>query len=297
MSAVASVKAMINGTEYTLTYNSSTDAYEASITAPTTTSWNETDHVFPVSVTAVDVAGNSTTVDADDETFGDSLKLRVKETTKPVVVFMEPTTGSLLGISKPTIRVRVTDDGSGVDLSSFVLNLGSKTVTADDCEQSAIDNGYDLTYVVETALADGSHTFTASIGDNDGNTSDTASVTITVDTAAPELSVSTPENNSYTNNPVCVVSGIASDDTSDIVLTVNGAEVVIGENGAFSTEVTLNEGENTIEVIVADAGGKTTTITRTVTLDTSAPVFTEVIVAPNPVDAGKTYTISVKVAS
>ena len=36
--AIKSVKATVNGVEYTLTYNSSTGAYEASVTAPTTTS-------------------------------------------------------------------------------------------------------------------------------------------------------------------------------------------------------------------------------------------------------------------
>jgi ABC-type sugar transport system substrate-binding protein len=61
--------------------------------------------------------------------------------------------------------------------------------------------------------------------------------------------------------------------------------------------VTLVEGANTIVVTSTDALGKKTSVTRTVTLDTKIPVFTSVNVTPNPVDAGATYVISVKVSS
>ena len=40
---------------------------------------------------------------------------------------------------------------------------------------------------------------------------------------------------------------------------------------------------------------ESTTVTRTVTLDTTAPVIQSVTLAPNPVDAGNTYIITVAV--
>lgn len=40
MSAIKSVVATINGQQYTLIYNSTSGAYEASVTAPTVTSYN-----------------------------------------------------------------------------------------------------------------------------------------------------------------------------------------------------------------------------------------------------------------
>lgn len=61
--------------------------------------------------------------------------------------------------------------------------------------------------------------------------------------------------------------------------------------------MTLKEGENTITIVATDSAGKSTTITRKVTLNTSAPEFESVTLTPNPVDAGKTYKISVKVTS
>ena len=45
--AIASVQAYLNGTWHTLTYNSGTGKYEATITAPGTTSWNQPGNVMP----------------------------------------------------------------------------------------------------------------------------------------------------------------------------------------------------------------------------------------------------------
>ena len=49
-------------------------------------------------------------------------------------------------------------------------------------------------------------------------------------------------------------------------------------------------------LVIAGAGaGKTTTVTRTVTLDTTAPTIKSVKITPNPIDCGKTFVISVEV--
>lgn len=63
----------------------------------------------------------------------------------------------------------------------------------------------------------------------------------------------------------------------------------------FSTTVTLSAGTNTINIVAKDSAGKTTTITRTVKYDPNPPKITAASVTPNPVDAGKTYVISVTV--
>lgn len=80
-----------------------------------------------------------------------------------------------------------------------------------------------------------------------------------------------------------------------MTLTINSDPVEVGAEGAFSTTITLNSGENTITIIATDFAGKSTTVTRHVTLDTGAPVFQSVTITPNPVDAGKTFVISVEV--
>ena len=50
-----------------------------------------------------------------------------------------------------------------------------------------------------------------------------------------------------------------------------------------------------LTVIATDKAGKSTTVTRNVTLDTGAPTIRSVTMTPNPVDAGKTFIISVEV--
>ena len=104
-----------------------------------------------------------------------------------------------------------------------------------------------------------------------------------------------------TNQTACTVKGKTNDATSSPVtvtvkLNSGAAEAVtVGSDGSFSKALTLAVGTNTITVVVTDGAGKTTTITRTVTLDTTAPVINSVTLTPNPVDAGKTFIISVEV--
>ena len=103
--AVKTVQAIINGVTTTLTLNSSTGKYEATVTAPSKSSYNvNTGHYYPVTVKATDVAGNTTTKTDTDTTLGDSLKLKVKEKVAPVISISSPTAGSYLTNNKPSIR-------------------------------------------------------------------------------------------------------------------------------------------------------------------------------------------------
>ncbi len=295
MSAIKTVIATVNGTDYTLTYNSTSGAYEASITAPTKSSYNQTDHVYGVTIKATDVAGNVAT--------DTSKTLRVKEKTAPVVAFTSPTSGAGLTNNKPTIKINVTDTDSGVDISTLVLKVDGGAAITSGYTTTAITNGYTVTYTPTTALSDGSHTITASVSDNDGNASTTASITVKIDTAPPTLTLTAPTDASFVNKASCTVSGTTNDTLSSpvtVAITVGGKDagtVTVGNDGTFSKAITLVEGANTIVVTSTDALGKSTSVTRTVTLDTSVPVFTSISVTPNPVDAGATYVISVKVSS
>ena len=295
MSAIKTVIATINGTDYTLTYNSTSGAYETTVTAPTKSSYNQTDHVYGVTIKATDVAGNVAT--------DTSKTLRVKEKTAPTVAFTSPTSGAGLTNNKPTFKINVTDADSGVDLNTFVLKIDSGTAITSGYTTTAITNGYTVTYTPTTALSDGSHTITASISDNDGNVSTTASITIKVDTVPPTLTITAPTDATFTNNASCTVTGTTNDALSSpvtVTITVGGKDVgsvTVGSDGSFSKAITLVEGANSIVITSKDALGKTTSVTRTVTLDTTIPTFTSITVSPNPVDAGATYVISVKVGS
>lgn len=301
--AVKTVQAIINGVTTTLTLNTSTNKWEATVTAPSTSSYNNNDgHYYPVTIKATDEAGNVTTKNDTDATLGTSLQLRVKEKTAPVITITYPTASALIINNKPAIKWKVTDNDSGVnpDTIGITIDSGSK-VTGSAIVKTAITGGYDCTYTPTTALSDGSHTIKIDASDNDGNAATQKSVTFKIDTVPPTLSVTAPVNGLITNKAACTVSGTTNDITSSpVTVTVKlnsgtAENVTVGSDGAFSKALTLVSGSNTITVVATDSAGKSTTVTRTVTLDTVAPTIKAVTLTPNPVDAGKTYVISVEV--
>lgn len=171
---------------------------------------------------------------------------------------------------------------------------GAKVTTA--FTKTAVTDGYECSYTPGTALADGAHTVSIEASDYDGNAASAKTVSFTVDTIPPTLTLTNPADELITNKTALVVSGKTDDVTSKpVTVTVNGASVTVNSDGSFSKEITLVSGSNTITVVATDKAGKTTTVTRKVTLDTGAPVFEKVTLTPNPVDCGKTFVISVKV--
>lgn len=300
--AVKTVQAIINGVTTTLTYNSSTKKYEATITAPSTSSYNNNDgHYYPVTVKATDEAGNVTTKTDSDATLGESLKLRVKEKVAPIITITYPTASALITNNKPSIAWKVTDADSGVNSNSIKITIDSGSAITAGITKTAITDGYQCTYTPTAALSDGSHTIKIDAADNDGNAATQKSVTFKIDTVPPTLSVTAPTNGLITNKAACTVTGTTNDITSSPVtvtvkLNSGSAEAVtVGADGSFSKALTLVSGSNTITVVATDSAGKSTTVTRTVTLDTVAPTIKAVTLTPNPVDAGKTYVISVEV--
>lgn len=299
--AIKTVKATINGQSYDLTYNESTGKYEATITAPSESSYNNnSEHYYPITLTATDDGDNSTSINDSDEKFGANLKLRVKEKVAPTITITAPTTGASLNNSQPTITAQLRDNDSGIDISSLILKVDSIAVDGASIVKNAVSSGYDISYTIATALSDGNHIISVQVTDNDGNQCEEVTSTFVVDTVPPTLIVTSPEDGFVTNNNKITVSGTTNDETSSpvtVTVTVNGSAqtVTVDDDGSFSDEITLKEGDNEIVIVARDSSGQETSITRHVTLDTKAPVFVSVNVTPNPVDAGKTYVISVEV--
>lgn len=293
--SVKTVQAVINGQTYNLTLNSNTGKYEATVTAPAKSSYNQSGHYYPVTVKATDDAGNITTKDAVDSVLGQSLQLVVKEKVVPVAVITYPTTDALITNETPAITFKVTDDDSGINADTIKLTVDSAVVT-EGITKNPVSGGYECTYTPTKALTNGEHTIKVEVSDNDGNAAVAKTVSFTVDTVPPTLSVTAPTEGFVTNQAKITVSGTTDDTTSKpVTVTVNGEQTAVGEGGAWSKEITLTPGKNTITVVATDKAGKSTTVTRNVTLDTGAPVIRSVTMTPNPVDAGKTFIISVEV--
>lgn len=298
--AIKTVKATINGQTYDLTLNSASGKWEATITAPGKTSYNLAGGYYNVSVEATNEAGTKGSADASTV---DGLKLVVKETVAPVITIVSPTSGAYVANSKQPVVFNITDEtgGSGVDISTLVVKQDGTAVAAANITHTAITNGYSVTYTPSAALSDGSHTVTINCKDHDGNAATEKSTTYTVDTVPPTLNVTSPADGLITAASSVTVAGTTNDATSSpvvITISLNGTDqgtVPVGTGGTFSKVVTLKEGSNTIIVKAKDAAGKESSVTRTVTLDTSVPKIKAATITPNPVDTGKTMVISVTI--
>lgn len=282
------VRVKINGTWTTLTYNSSSGAYEAQITAPGKTSYNEPDGAYVVTAEATNTAGTSATK---------TTKLKVYETVKPVITISSPSNGAYVKNNRQPIVFTVIDEtnGSGVNISSLVVKLNGTKITS-GIVTTAIAKGYSVT-VTPPAMRDGSNTITINCSDNDGNAADTKSTTFTVDTAPPTLNVTSPAEGLITNNRTIIFTGSTNDSTSSpVTLTIDGASVQVASNGTFNYSKTYSaDGTYTVDIIATDTAGQSTTVSRSFTIDTSAPNIKSITISPSPVATGEVMTVKVVV--
>lgn len=292
--AVNTVQAVINGQTYNLTLNSQSGRYEATITAPSESSYPQTGHYYPVTVKAIDMAGNTVEVDDTDETLGSSLRLQVKEKVAPVSVITAPTSGQLTSNNKPEITWTVTDNDSGVDPDTIELRIDNVAMTG--IQTQAITDGYSCSYTPTNALDDGEHTISVKASDYDGNAATAVTLTFRVLATAPNLSVTSPVNNSYHKESTVSFAGATNGATLTVQVGAGTAQSVPVSDGVFSGSLTLTtEGANTVTFRAVSESGVATVVTRTLYLDTKAPVIQSVSITPNPVDAGATYVISVEI--
>lgn len=293
--AIQQARVQLNGSWHTLTYNGTSGKYEKTITAPTITSYNQAGGHYPITVEATDDHGNVAT--------DTSARLTVKEITKPVINITSPAANAYVTNNKQPIVFTLRDEanGSGVKISTLALKIDGGTAVGSGSAGmtcTAVSGGYDCTYTPQTALSDGNHTVTVDVSDNDGNTAVQKSVTYKVDTIAPILNVTAPVDNLKTNIAAANVVGSTNDATSSpvtVTVKLNGVDqgaVSVDGSGNFSKSITLASGSNTIVVRATDAAGKYTEITRTVSLNTVAPVISNVAITPNPANVGVSITIS-----
>lgn len=294
--AISTVRAQINGQWYALTLSGG--QYQATVNAPTVSSWGQPNHTYNVTVEATNDAG--TQASADGATIP-GLNLRVLEKIAPVITILSPSNGAYVNNNKQPVVFTVIDEagGSGVNLESLVVKLDGNPVPSGEITHKAIANGYQFTYTPASALGEGAHTVTADVSDNDGNAAAQASTTYTVDTVPPALNITAPTDGLITATSALVVSGTTNDATSSpvtVTIQLNGSDqgpVSVGRDGSFSKSVTLTEGANSIVITATDSAGRISSVTRNVTLDTSVPQIISASITPNPVDAGQSMLISV----
>lgn len=304
--AITKVRVKTDGTWHALSRDASTGKWTGSITAPSATSYNLSGGYYPVTIEATNDAGTVKTWEASDTAWGHLLRLTVRETVKPVCTVVSPSDGAYTSNNRPPLTFQVTDEagGSGVSLKDVSLTLDGVTYGYDSegMTRTEITNGYRFVCTPQEALTDGSHTVTVNAKDNDGNAAEAVTAVITVDTVPPSLTVTVPAAGLITNSPSLTVTGVTNDASSSpvtVAVTLNGTELgtaAAAADGSFAKGVTLTEGTNTVTVTAEDAAGQTSSVTRTVKLDTSVPRITSMTLAPNPTDADGSITVTLEVS-
>ncbi len=211
----------------------------------------------------------------------------VADTTPPMVsAFTLPATAATLRV--PVSALAATDN---VGVTGYLITTSATVPSASASGWSAAVPS------VAIAGAAGNVTFYAWAKDAAGNISvaRSAAVSITIstaDTTPPTLTVSTLADNSYSNSVTLNVSGVATDAGGLASVTVNGQAATVNADGSFSTAVALTLGVNTITVIATDAAGNSSSITRTITYDATAPVLAITSPADNSTSATSSITVS-----
>jgi hypothetical protein len=212
-----------------------------------------------ITVIATDAAGNSASV----------TKSVTLDTAAPSLSVATPANGAILASGLVTVSGTTE---VGVDLTVNGLRVAVGPTGA---------------WAVDLAFADGLQVVSARAVDAAGNSA-TVTRTITVDTAAPSLTVLSPDVD-LTNIATVTVSG-----TTEVgaTVTVNGAAVTVDGAGAFTTTLSLTEGANTIVVVATDAAGNSASVTRSVTLDTAVPALTVSVPLAGAVIGSSSVTVS-----
>ena len=297
--AISTVRVKINGVWTNLTLNSDTGEYEGTITAPAVTSYNQSGHYYPVTIEVTNDAGTVVVKDSTDEALGDLLQLVVKERIKPVITLESPSDGAYVQNNVTPIVFTVADEtnGSGVKEDTIVLKVDDNIVSL---TKTSISDGYRCTYTPAFPIEDGRHTINISAQDNDGNVAEEIDASYTIDTIPPTLTLTSPTKK-ITNQPSCTVSGVTNDESSSpvsVTITLNDDIYVSAEidaAGNFSEDFTLSEGDNNIVVVSTDRSGRSTSIAKTIKLDTTIPQITGIIFEPNPVDVSQLVRITLQV--
>lgn len=154
------------------------------------------------------------------------------------------------------------------------------------------------------SLQDGVHTFRATFDDGNGNTIESAALSITLDTVAPPAASELTLSNDAGSTVVPITDGIATNDSTpvfsgqaeagSVVTILDGTTVLgsvaVGASGSWSFMLpTLADGSHSLSMVVTDAAGNASPATPALdfTVDTTAPaVISDLLVSDDSSGTG-----------
>ncbi|HEX6096863.1 MAG TPA: carboxypeptidase regulatory-like domain-containing protein [Thermoanaerobaculia bacterium] len=171
---------------------------------------------------AVDASGNQQTT-AFTSTFATT------DSIAPVLAIVSPADGAWTNAPRPTIHVSITDALSGADMTTATLTLDGQPVQQ--------IGGSSIYYVPPANLADGTHTFNATVADKAGNAS-SISGTFRIDTIAPGPATLTGITAGQILKGNVTIGGTATDEGSGVARIQLAAD-----NSVFATT------DNTLSIL------------------------------------------------
>lgn len=176
-----------------------------------------------ITASATDAAGN-TGSDSVLVTRGDA----------PAIAITSPANGLLTSVTP----IPVTGTVTGTPPIAVAVNGVVATVTG-------------TTFTALVALTEGANTLTAGATSAFGAAS--TSVSVTLDTTPPIVTIATPANGAQLSATPVAVAGSVADANPIAAITLNGSP--LGPGNAFSASANLVQGSNTLTVTATDAVG------------------------------------------
>lgn len=180
-------------------------------------------------------------------------------------------TGVTLDTIPPVLTVSALPNGSytstqtqNVSGTATDLHLASVSVNG---QAVVVTNG---AFSSAVQLVPGANTIVVTAIDAAGNAA-TDTRTINFSATAPVISIVSPADNAYTNKSSIVITG-SVDKTATV--KVAGVPVTVDPTtNGWTATVDLQAGLNTVDITATDLYGNTSSMKRTVTLDTANPVL------------------------
>ncbi|HDR2365018.1 TPA: Ig-like domain-containing protein, partial [Enterobacter asburiae] len=229
---------------------------------------------YQVSVSAQDSAGNSASA-----THGISV-----DTTAPVVSIATLSADDMLNALEAQQPLTVRGSSSAEAGQTVTVTLGGKSYTATVANDGTWT--LDVPAADLAALSQGALTVTASVNDKAGNNGQTTH-TLTVDTVAPTVTISTVADDDIVNNAEQLAGQTISGTTTaeqgqTVTVSFNGHsyQATVGADGSWSVFVPgrdflgLSDGDYTITASVSNKAGNPGSATHDVTLNGDVPTIT-----------------------
>ncbi|VEL96022.1 Ig-like protein group 3 [Alteromonas sp. 76-1] len=217
---------------------------------------------FTVTATAEDEAGN----EASDNATGN-----INTNSPTLVLDGQGETND----SSPTISGSSSlPEGSTVTLTVTDSAGNTQTITA------TVGAGGTFNADVNTPLADGAYTVTASATDSDGNTTTVTDNGGTIDTTAPALTLENPGSTGDTTPTLSGTTDLPGGSTVTLVVTDSAGNTqtvnaLVDANGSFSVDVpnAVADGDFTVTASATDSAGNTANANTTGDVDSQAPLL------------------------